>query len=90
VQEAHPGLGAEAETNRAAQWAYRVCVLGLIPGLGLVLGPAAVVLGGWVHRGKPDLDPTARTLAGASVLLGTLIALTNWLGLALMILGLRE
>src|SRR5689334_17447967 len=92
VEEVHQALrGTGAETSWAARQAYRVCVLGLIPGLGLLLGPAAVVLGSLTYLGKFDkpLDPRAQNLAWGSVLLGALIALTNWLGLTLMILGLR-
>jgi hypothetical protein len=70
--------------------AYWVACAGLIPGLGLVLGPAAIVLGllGRAYaRSQPEC--TAVEQATAAVLFGSLSALTNWLGLALMVLGWR-
>jgi hypothetical protein len=78
-------------TDRAALRAYRVAVLGLIPGLGLLLGPLAVVLGTAARRrGRSDPDFTAQTHAAASVVLGALAAATNWLGVALMAWGWRN
>jgi hypothetical protein len=76
--------------NRPAMRAFRVAVYGLVPGLGLFLGPLAIVLGalaGW--RGRSDPAFTAPTPARAAVVLGALITLTNWLGLALMLAGWR-
>jgi hypothetical protein len=56
--------------------AFRVAVYGMLPPLGLALGPAAVVLGALaLWRGKAD--PAA------------LLALTSWLGAVLMIVGWR-
>jgi hypothetical protein len=86
-----PSASAEGGTNRAALRAYRVAVLGLVPGLGLLLGPLAVVLGTAARRrGRSDPDFTARSHAAASVVLGALTAATNWLGIALMAWGLRD
>jgi hypothetical protein len=86
-----PFAGRPGGPNRPAILAYRICVAGLIPGLGLVLGPAALVLGS-VARRKGAATPgfTAEGPARAAVWLGAAITLTNWLGLALMVLGLRE
>jgi hypothetical protein len=80
-----------AERNRAALRAYRLCLIGIIPGPGLLLGPVALVLGGlaW-YRGKGDPGFTAINSARACVWLGLAIGLTNWIGLILMILGWRE
>lgn len=76
--------------NRPAVRAYRVAVLSMVPGLGLLLGPAAVVLGAVARRrGRADPDFTARGPAAAAVLFGAMTAVTNWAGLALMVLGLR-
>jgi hypothetical protein len=76
--------------NRPAVRAYRLAVLSMVPGLGLLLGPAALVLGSLARRrGKADPDFTARGPAAAAVLFGALTAVTNWAGLALMVLGLR-
>jgi hypothetical protein len=74
--------------NRPAVLAYRIAVLSLVPGLGLVLGPAAVVLGALARwRGRADPDFTARGPAAGAVLFGVMTALTNWAGLALMVLA---
>lgn len=79
--------GAEA-CNRAALRAYRVCLFGLIPGLGLVLGPAAVALGVLARRrGLNEPGFSADTQARAAYLLGGAIAVTNWVGLMLMVAG---
>ena len=77
--------------NRPAMRAFRVAVYALVPGLGLLLGPLAVFLGaraGW--RGRSDPAFTARIPARAAVVLGGLISVTNWVGLALMIAGWRR
>ncbi len=74
--------------NQAALRAYYVCLWGLIPGLGLVLGPAAVILGLRARqRGQKEPGFTAASPARAAVLLGGVITLTNWIGLVLMLLG---
>ena len=78
-------------TNRVALWAYRLSQWGLIPGVGLVLGPAALVLGVVAGmRGRGDAEFTFRAPARAAVVLGGLVALTNWLGAVLIVLGLRS
>ncbi|HEY7313397.1 MAG TPA: hypothetical protein VH643_28870 [Gemmataceae bacterium] len=77
---------AEESNNPAAWRAYRVALWALVPGLGLVLGPAAVVLGWLAMRGAGD-DASARNRAKASFLLGALVALTQWVGFALMFYG---
>ncbi len=91
------GLSAETDTpfaprteacNRAALRAYHVCLLGLIPGVGLLCGPAAVVMG-WIARRRGMKEPgfTAYSPARAAILLGLAIALTNWIGLVMMVMG---
>jgi hypothetical protein len=74
--------------NRAALIAYRIAVAALVPGLGLLLGPLAVVLG-WRagRRGRGDPAFTAQSPVIAAVALGGLLTLTNWLGLVLMVAG---
>jgi hypothetical protein len=75
---------------QAAVRAYRCCVYGLIPGVGLVLGPLALVLALRARlKGRGDPDYRGKGLASAVLLLGGLLTLTNWLGLTLMVLGLR-
>jgi hypothetical protein len=94
------GLAEETDTpfgplppagpNRAALIAYRIAVVGLIPGLGLLLGPVALVLGWRARRwGRGDTGFTARSPAAAAVALGAALTLANWAGLALMIAGWR-
>jgi hypothetical protein len=79
---------ADESDNPAAWRAYRVALWSLVPGLGLVLGPAAVVLAWLAVRGAGD-DASARNRAKASFLLGALVALTQWVGFALMFYGWR-
>jgi hypothetical protein len=90
-EETATPLSSRADAhNRAALRAYRVCVAGLIPGSGLLLGPLAVLLGLLAERrGRNEPGFTAEVQARAAVLIGALIALTNWAGLALLILALR-
>lgn len=75
--------------NPTALTAYRCGVWGLIPFLGLVLGPAALVLGIVAWR-QDRVDPAGPRSgpAVAAIILGTLILLTNWAGLVLMVIGL--
>jgi hypothetical protein len=77
-------------SNLPAVRAYRLCCLALIPGLGLLLGPWALVVS-WLAQKRCMSDPefTAQGFLRVSYLLATLITLTNWGGLALMIYGLR-
>ncbi len=77
--------------HRFARTAYRVAILGLIPGLGLILGPIAVVLG-IVARRRALKDPEF-TLWGpvfGAIIGGSIIALCNGVGVTLMVLGLRS
>ncbi len=76
--------------NPTATAAYRCGILAMIPGLGLVLGPVALVWGLWAHhREKANPSERGTTQAIAAIVFGGLCALTNWLGLYLMMLGLR-
>lgn len=72
--------------NLSAAWAYRIACFGLVPGPGLVLGPAAALLGAfalWRHRGNPEF--TAVPLAWFGVSFGILEGATNALGLWLIV-----
>lgn len=74
--------------NRPARLAYYLGVIGLIPGIGLLLGPAAMVLGAWAWwRGNGNPAFTSRNIARAALILGLLLTLTNWAGLALILAG---
>jgi hypothetical protein len=76
--------------NRRALIAYRWSVVALIPFVGLLAGPLAVALGAnaWA-RDRQNADFNAWGPLHASVILGVLTALTNWLGLSLIIIGLQ-
>ena len=89
AEETDTPFGPRTEAcNRAALRAYYVGLLSLIPGLGLFLGPAAVILGLRAgQRGRNEPGFTAAGPARAAVLLGGVIALTNWVGLVLMLVG---
>jgi hypothetical protein len=71
-------------TDPATLRAYRVALLSLVPGLGLLLGPAAVVLGLLAARRVPE-DIASRNRAKVAVLCGAVVALTQWIGFVLMI-----
>ncbi len=75
------------EGNPAARAAYLCAIIGLIPGLGLFLGPAAIVFGvrgGWAadrdefHRGKGHAKLSR--LLGA---LETICGVAGWSALAI-------
>jgi hypothetical protein len=75
--------------NRTALTAYRLSIYGLIPGLGLFLGPVAAVMGWWARwQGRQDPDFKSQNPALAAVWIGLALALTQWGGLALMVWGL--
>jgi hypothetical protein len=79
------------EHNRPALRAYRLSVVSVLPGVGLVAGPLAVILGLRARlRGRRDPLFTARGPAVAAVILGALTAVTNWVGFTLMFIGLRH
>ena len=78
-------------TNRVALRAYRLSQWGLIPGVGLVLGPIAIILGLVAgYRGRSDPEYTFQAPARAALVLGGLVAVTNWIGLVLIVLGWRS
>ena len=65
--------------NPKALIAYYLGIFGLIPCLGLILGPAAIVLGilGLRYKAKyPEAKGTAHAIVG--LVLGSLEALGNW------------
>ncbi len=90
VPRATDSGGGGDETKIGLAWtAYRCGVYGLIPFVGLVMGPIAFVLGfvAW-QRGHVVDKGRGIGPARAGMLLGGLIALTHWLGLALMLYSL--
>src|SRR5258708_4833634 len=75
-----------AADYKLAWFAYRCGVIALIPFVGLVMGPVAFFLGivaWWQYR----IDPWDKGLgpAGAAMILGLLVSVTMWTGLALMV-----
>jgi hypothetical protein len=83
-------ISPEAErANRAVYRAYQLCLIGLLPFAGLLLGPLSAVLA-WHGARRVADDPgfSAQPYAAAAIVLGILSGITNWVGLTLMILGL--
>jgi hypothetical protein len=76
----------ESADYRIAWLAYRCAAIGLIPFVGLLLGPVALILGviAWRQTRK---NPWKKGLGpvGAALLLGLLITVTMWSGLALIV-----
>ena len=71
-------------SNNPAAWrAYRVSLWSVVPGLGLLLGPVATLLGCRAVRTTGD-DLSARNRAKAAIVFGTGSTLTQWLGVALI------
>ncbi len=85
-------LSPETEARqRLAKRAYRLSLLGLIPGLGLVLGPVAFVMGALLRRSclrDPQFNLWGPVLA--SIWFGVAVTACNWIGFTLMYLGLRS
>ncbi len=76
-------LAAGEVTDPATLRAYRVALLSLVPGLGLLLGPVAVVLGILALRYVRE-DIAARKRAKVAAWCGVLVTLTQWVGVMLM------
>ena len=83
-------FGAKPEGNNlTALLAYRLSLFGLIPIVGLVLGPISLVIAGWAWwKGRRDPAFSAFGPLIAAVIVGAIDALTNWGGVVLMALGL--
>ena len=86
-----PFSGQAADTRGVlAVWGYRLSLCGLIPGVGLLLGPLALVLGLLAALSTwRKLGFKAGSLCIAAIVLGLLTTLTQWWGLSLMIRGLQ-
>jgi hypothetical protein len=90
VEDDTPFSPAATVHNRPALRAYRISILSVLPGVGLVAGPVGFVLGLIARRrGRRDPHFTARGPALAAIILGTLTTVTNWAGFVLMYFGLR-
>jgi hypothetical protein len=91
-EDADSPFGGPIEpANRSAVYAYRCAIVGLIPIVGMVLGPVALVWG-WLawRRGRTDPHFSALGPAYLAMFLGALLTLTQWAGAYLMYVGLRE
>jgi hypothetical protein len=77
--DAPPSLGLRA---------YRCAIYGLIPFVGLALGPAAIVLAllAW-REGRRDPAAKGNGYVGFTLLLGSVILLCNAAGLVLIVMG---
>jgi hypothetical protein len=86
-----PEANAEAElANAAADRAYRLCLYGIVPGAGLLLGPVGMVLAIVARsRGGSVQGFTGRGIATGAILLGAMITATQWAGVTLMVIGWR-
>lgn len=76
-------------SNRLGLAAYRCSLLAMIPFLGLIFGPIAVVLGvlGW-RRERRQPSERGGGQATAAVVLGGATLVTNWAGLFFLLRGL--
>src|SRR5437588_6310668 len=76
--------------GRAAVPAYLVSLYGMIPLAGLLLGPAAIIMGicAWL-RGRRQPGFKGVSLCKAAILLGFLLTISQWAGLALMLSALQ-
>jgi hypothetical protein len=77
------------EYNRQVRDIFRVCLASMVPFVGLVLGPIGAARAWWFLR-QSRADPAfqAARAARVAIAFGLLTAVTNWLGLALILLGL--
>jgi hypothetical protein len=77
--------------NRDVKRVYRLCLIGVLPFLGLILGPLAALIAARIRRrAKGDPAFTLHAPVRFVFILGVLTGITNWVGLALMILGLKS
>ena len=75
--------------NPAAVYAYRVAMVGLIPLLGIVLGPAAIALGVLARirrRRQPEIEGV--NFANAAIVIGMFDLVFNAAGIACLMRGL--
>jgi hypothetical protein len=75
-------------SNALARTAYRCALLALVPFLGLVLGPAALIMG-LIGRLREKANPSegGAGLAMAAMVLGGITLVTNWTGLYFLLHG---
>jgi hypothetical protein len=74
--------------NAIARFAYQCSLWAIVPFFGLILGPAAVLIGiagRWHERAQPSTRGSAQ--ARAAMIIGGLASVTNWLGLYFLVRG---
>jgi hypothetical protein len=77
------------EYNRQVRDIFHVCLLSMVPFLGLALGPlGAARAWRFLHQARTDPAFQAERAAKVAVVFGLFTGVTNWLGLALILLGL--
>lgn len=75
--------------NHAAVTGYTCAKYAVIPPAGLILGPIALIFGfiGWLRvKRNPSLQ--GNWPAVVAMFIGSLTLITNWVGLALIVIGL--
>jgi hypothetical protein len=83
-----PCSPAAERCNAAALRAYRLCLIGFVPGPGLLLGPLCMLLGAMARlRGNSVPGFSGRTYSTAAFVFGALISATQWIGVTLMLIG---
>lgn len=88
---AQPRKSAQSGTsfrprNPAALAAYYTGIFSLIPGLGAVLGPIALILGIKGLKAVPTVPgQVGKVHAWIGIVLGAITSLANWLMIALMV-----
>lgn len=76
------------EYNRQVKRIFKLCLISMVPFLGLVLGPVGLIQS-WrlLTRGRSDPAFEAERAAQILLMLGTITSISNWLGLGLILLG---
>jgi hypothetical protein len=74
--------------NQQVKGIFKLCLVSAVPLVGLILGPISA-LRAWRLLQLARTDPafTAERAALVTMYLGSITGVTNWLGLALMMLG---
>jgi hypothetical protein len=77
------------EYNRRIRDIFHVCLASMVPFLGLVLGPLGAARA-WRFLREAGADPAfqAGRAARVAIVFGLITGVSNWLGLALILLGL--
>jgi hypothetical protein len=79
------------EYNRQIRGIFHVCLVSMIPFLGLLLGPIGAIRAWLLLRQARD-DPAfeARRATYVTILFGVITGVSNWLGLTFIVAGLLQ